>query len=197
MSSTMGKGDRASKFNQYTSDNILDGNYHDIDISNENYCLAKPVSDNMDKIEKSADNESTYTRAISGVYDQLNQMNNRKIPTKNPNQNALEIEGVKMKVFTLTSHLPIDQHIEIDILDYAMSSDYSIAKPITDTDKSDNSLGNKDYKAFDNVPKDESSKAYDHWQITQEVDTDPTYDHSKNILWRANHNNYDHCNINS
>lgn len=193
----MGKGKRTSKLNHYTSENIIEGNYHDIDISNENYCLAKPVSDNMDKIDGSADDETTYTRAVSGVYDQLNQIHNRQIPTKNPNQNALEIEGVEMKVFTLTSNLPIDQHIEIDIVDYAMSSDYSIAKPITDTDKSDNSLGNKDYVALDNVPKDESSKAYDHWQITQEVDTDPTYNHSKNILLRANHSNYDHCNINS
>lgn len=197
MSSTMAKGKRTSKFNHYTSENIIGGNYHDIDISNENYCLAKPVSDNMDKIDGSADDETTYTRAVSGVYDQLNQIHNRKIPTKNSNQNALEIEEIEMKVFTLTPNLPIDRQIQINSLDLVVSSDYCIAKPIADKDKSDNSLENKDYIALDNVTKDESTKAYDHWQITQELETDPTYDHSKNILWRGTHINYDHCSIKS
>lgn len=193
----MGNGERTSKLNHYTSENIIGGNYHDIDISNENYCLAKAVSDNMDKIDGSADDESIYTRAVSGVYDQLNQIHNRKIPTKNSNQNTLETEEIEMKVFALTPNPPIDRQIKIDSLDLVVSSDYCIAKPIADTDKSDNSLENKDYIALDNVTKDESTKAYDHWQITQELETDPTYDHSKNILWRATHSNYDRCSIKS
>ncbi|XP_052097049.1 uncharacterized protein LOC127732049 isoform X2 [Mytilus californianus] len=195
ISRTLSKGESTSKLNQYESENILEGHYNDIDISNGDYCSANPVSDNIVNNDGIGDEESTYVRATSGVYDKLNEVSNRKIPTKNPNQKASEIEGVKMEVFTLTSNIAIDKKCEIDTLNSAMSSDYCIAKPITDTHKLDNSLDNADYVQLDNVEKDESAKAYDQWQITQEEDTDPTYDHSKNIIPRATHSNYDHCSI--
>ncbi|CAC5413664.1 unnamed protein product [Mytilus coruscus] len=195
ISRTLSKGESTSKLNQYESENILEGHYNDIDISNGDYCSANPVSDNIVNSDGTGDEESTYVRATSGVYDKLNEANNRRIPTKNPYQKASEIEGIKMEVFTLTSNIAIDQKCEIDTLNSALSSDYCIAKPITDTHKLDNSLDNADYVQLDNVEKDESAKAYDQWQITLEEDTDPTYDHSKNIIPRATHSNYDHCSI--
>ncbi|CAC5393842.1 unnamed protein product [Mytilus coruscus] len=195
ISRTLSKGESTSKLNQYESENILEGRYNDTDISNGDYCSENPVSDNIVYSDGTGDEESTYVRATSGVYDKLNEVNNRRIPTKNPNQKASEIEGIKMEVFTLTSNIAIDQKCEIDTLNSAMSSDYCIAKPITDAHKLDNSLDNADYVQLDNDEKDESAKAYDQWQITQEEDTDPTYDHSKNIIPRATHSNYDHCSI--
>ncbi|CAC5371755.1 unnamed protein product [Mytilus coruscus] len=72
ISRTLSKGERTSKLNQYESENILEGHYNDIDISKGDYCSGNPVSDNIVNSDGTGDEESTYVRATSGVYDKLN-----------------------------------------------------------------------------------------------------------------------------
>lgn len=91
--------------NYYTTENVPESQYHDIDISDGDYCLAAAISDDNEKPEEG---ESTYVRAISGVYDKLNEKD-RKIPTRNQNENESKVDGSKSEIYTLTSNLTVNQ----------------------------------------------------------------------------------------
>ncbi|CAC5393844.1 unnamed protein product [Mytilus coruscus] len=143
LSKTVGNGKRTSKLNYYATKNVQEDQYHDIDIRNGDYCLAAAVSDDTGNINGAEDGEATYVRVISGVYDRLNEKDNRKIPTKNQNENAMKLEGVKMEIYTLTSYITAYQQ-----------------------------------------QQDKSTKDFDKWIPTHAVDSDPTYNHSNNIIPR-------------
>ncbi|CAC5371752.1 ENDOU [Mytilus coruscus] len=151
LSRPVGNGNRMSKINYHATEDAQEGQYQDIDISNGDYCLAAAVSDDTVNRDRDEDGEATYVRAISGVYDKLNEKDNRKNQTKNQNESASELEGFKIEIYSLTS------------------------KPTVNQQKQDN-----------------STKDFDKWITTHAVDTDPTYDHSNNIIHRENLSNYDH-----
>ncbi|XP_063406418.1 uncharacterized protein LOC134690377 [Mytilus trossulus] len=101
---------RTSKINYYTTENVPEDQYHDIDISDGDYCLAAAISDETGTADGTNDADSTYNRAISGVYDQLNGKDNRKISKKYENENASKLEGSKSEIYTLTSNQTVDIH---------------------------------------------------------------------------------------
>ncbi|VDI18936.1 Hypothetical predicted protein [Mytilus galloprovincialis] len=106
LSQTVGNGKRTSKMDYHTTENIEEGQYHDINISDGDYCLAAAVSDDNDRAE---DGDTTYIRAMSGVYDELNGKDQRKIQTEYQNENASKVDGSKSEIYTLTSNLTVNQ----------------------------------------------------------------------------------------
>ncbi|CAG2199248.1 ENDOU [Mytilus edulis] len=71
--------------------------------------LAAAVFDDTGNIEGGEDGDTTYVRAISGVYDELNGKDKRKIPTKYQNENESKVDGSKSEIYTLTSNLTVNQ----------------------------------------------------------------------------------------
>ncbi|XP_071143393.1 uncharacterized protein [Mytilus edulis] len=112
LSQTVVNGKRTSKMNYYVTDNVQEDQYHDIDIANGDYCLAAAISDDTANIEGNEDGDTTYVRAISGVYDELNGKDKRKIPTKYQNENTSKLERSKMEMYTLTSNLTVNQQTQ-------------------------------------------------------------------------------------
>ncbi|VDI16419.1 Hypothetical predicted protein [Mytilus galloprovincialis] len=104
LSKPLGNGKRTSELNYYSTENVQENQYHDIDISDGDYCLAAAISDDMGTIDKTIDADATYVRAMSGVYDQLNKKDNRKIASKH--------EESKIEIYTLTSNPSVNQQIK-------------------------------------------------------------------------------------
>ncbi|CAC5413663.1 ENDOU [Mytilus coruscus] len=153
VSRPVGNGKRTSKMNYYATEDVQEDQYHDIDISNGDYCLAAAVSDNTVNIDRAEDGEATYVRAISGVYDKLNEKD-RKIPTKNQNENASKLEGSKMEIYTLTSNLTVNQQ--------TMSKN---SKSIDKWQATDAVNFDPTYNHSDNIILREELSNYDHFSI--------------------------------
>ncbi|XP_052097052.1 uncharacterized protein LOC127732050 [Mytilus californianus] len=112
LSQTVGNGKRTSEMNYYATENVQEDQYHDIDISNGDYCLAVAISDDSNRAE---DKEATHVRAISGVYDKLNEKDKRQIQTKRQNESASELEGSKMKTYTLACNITVNTADAVDL----------------------------------------------------------------------------------
>ncbi|CAC5367703.1 unnamed protein product [Mytilus coruscus] len=154
LSRSVGNGKRTSKINYYATENVQEGQYQDIDISNGDYCLAAAVSDDTCNIDGTKDGNATYVRAISGVYDILNEKDNRKIPTKNQNENASKFEESKMEVYNLTSNLTVNQQ--------TMGKNTNAIDKLQTTDTVD---FDPTYNHINNVVVREDVSNYDHFSI--------------------------------
>lgn len=192
---SIGKEGRTSKLNHYTTETIPQGHYHEIDISNGDYSLAKPVSSSEVDGNEVKDEEATFVRSTSGVYDKLNDQDKRNLRSKYSNENPSKLQVENIEIYTVNSNLTIYEECKDDILKNMISSDYCLAKPIADTNKSDTNVSTADCAQLDNVETNQSTKLYDQWQITNEEGNDPTYNHTKNIIPREENSNYDHCSI--
>lgn len=95
LSQTVGNGNRTSKMNYYATEYVQEDQYHEIDISDGDYCLAAAVSNDTGNFDGTKDGDATYVRAISGVYNKLNEKDNRTI------ENASKLERIKMEMYTL------------------------------------------------------------------------------------------------
>lgn len=191
----LGKGERTSQINHYTTETIPQGHYHEIYIPNGDYSLAKPISSNAAYDNEVKVEDETYVRATSGVYDKLNDKDKRKPRSKYSNENPSKLQEKNIDIYTINSNRTTNEQCKDDVLKITMSSDYCLAKPIADTNTSGTNVSTADCAQHDDVEKNKSTKPYDQWQMTNEEDNDPTYNHTKNISPREENSNYDHCSI--
>ncbi|VDI79900.1 Hypothetical predicted protein [Mytilus galloprovincialis] len=178
---TIRDGDRSVNVHAHTKENDSDQQYHEIDINTADYSLAKPLSSNKKLANKTEGDTNEYTRIVSSAFQIHNEANKTNNAISNPGYNDMNPKDRSNQDNTRT-------HPEVD---KTIVSDYSLAKPITNTEELDPYTTNTDYDHLNSVKKPEMSdvRVYDH--LKNVTKSDPTYDHA-GVDVREDTENYEH-----
>ncbi|XP_071141393.1 uncharacterized protein [Mytilus edulis] len=179
--------DHQISMNAHRKKNNSDGQYHEIDVTTNDYSLAKPLSNNEDIITIE-DDKDVYTRIVSSAFEIQNETSKTNNTISNPGYNDVNSKDKSNQDNNINMKLIIPEIEKMHVSDYAM------AKPITDTEELDPYTTDTDYDHLNNVKKQEMSdvKVYDH--LKNVIESDPTYDHA-GVTVIKDTENYEHFNI--
>ncbi|CAC5382332.1 unnamed protein product [Mytilus coruscus] len=182
--------DRPVNVHAYTKENNSDGQYHEIDITTVDDSVVKPLANNKEPANKTAEDKNVYTRIVSSTFEIQNEAYKTNNTISNPGYNDMNSKDRGNQDNNVNNKRTNPE------VDKMAVSDYDLAKSITDTEEIDLYTDNTDYDHLNSVKKQEmiisDVKVYDH--LKSATESDPTYDHS-GFTVRENTDNYVHFSV--